>query len=123
MKRLVLVASAMFWIAMIAIWSFSAWAPNAARDAVMRANAAEAAFTAEEVAAHADAASCWLIIRGRIYDVTRYIDVHPANPRTILDYCGKEATRSFETKDRGRPHSAEAERLLEGYRIGTLAAE
>ena len=123
MKRLVLIASGLFWLAMAAIWSFSAWAPSAVREVVATAKAADTEFTSDQVAAHGSAASCWLIIAGGVYDVTRYIDVHPANPRTILNYCGKEATKGFDTKDRNRPHSSEARQLLEQYRIGTLSNE
>ena len=123
MKRLILSASVLFWLAMVAIWSFAAWAPPSMREAIATAKAADTEFTSDQVATHNNAASCWLIIEGRVYDVTSYIDVHPANPRTILGYCGKEATQGFDTKDRSRPHSAEAKQLLERYRIGTLSNE
>ncbi len=121
MKRLVLGASIAFWIAMATIWIFAAWAPPVSQPATAEATNAE--YTAAEVAAHRDASSCWLIIGGEVYDVTSYIDEHPANPRTILDYCGKEATRGFDTKDRNRPHSDEAQRLLDRYRIGRLVGD
>ncbi|WP_395018727.1 cytochrome b5 domain-containing protein [Dongia sp.] len=121
MKNLVLGAGLSFWIAMAAIWIFAAWAPPVTQPAT--ADAAKAEYTAAEVAAHGDAASCWLIINGQVYDVTAYIDEHPANPRTILDYCGKEATRGFDTKDRDRPHSDAAARLLDRLRIGALSGD
>jgi cytochrome b involved in lipid metabolism len=72
----------------------------------------------EEIARHNRPEDCWLVIRGKVYDVTRYIDLHPAPRRTITDHCGKESTSAFETKERGRPHSARAWRLLDAYLIG-----
>jgi cytochrome b involved in lipid metabolism len=79
-------------------------------------------FTVGEVAEHNHMDDCWLIIRGRVYDVTRYIPRHPAPLRTITDYCGKESTAAFETKeDLNRPHRSAGWRLLERYRVGDLA--
>lgn len=121
MKWLVLAGTALFWFAMTAIWTFAAWAPPAARQAVATAAASDTEFTSDQVAAHDGSASCWLVIDGQVYDVTTYVETHPANPRTILDHCGEEATRSFETKDRNRPHSNEARQLLDRYRIGTFS--
>lgn len=82
--------------------------------------AQETQFTSEDVAKHNVPEDCWIVVRGDIYDVTTYIDKHPAQRRTITDYCGKESTTAFETKERGREHSAHAWKLLETYRIGTL---
>ena len=31
------------------------------------------AFTADEVAKHASASDCWVIVRGGVYDVTRFV--------------------------------------------------
>ncbi|HVM82521.1 MAG TPA: cytochrome b5-like heme/steroid binding domain-containing protein [Candidatus Binatia bacterium] len=123
MKWIVAAASAMFWLAMTAIWSFAGWAPELAPETAKTVAAAAEApqYTSTDVAAHGSAAGCWVIIDGQVYDLTGYIDVHPANPTTILQYCGKDGTRGWETKGRNRPHSAEAQRLLERYLIGTVS--
>jgi len=123
MKWTVVVASAAFWLAMAAIWSFAGWAPRLAPGAAKTVAAAAEGpqYTLAQVAEHASAASCWVIIDGMVYDLTGYIDLHPANPRTILQYCGKDGTRGWETKDRSRPHSSEAGRLLERYLIGAVS--
>lgn len=72
---------------------------------------------AARVAQHATPDDCWIIVRGRIYDVSRYIPEHPTAPRVITEYCGKDATWAFETKARGRPHSPRAYRMLEDYQV------
>lgn len=92
--------------------------PESAQEAVIIAQ--ETQFTLEDVAKHNVAEDCWIVVRGIIYDVSTYIDNHPAQRRTITDYCGKETTIAFETKERGREHSAHAWKLLETYRIGLL---
>lgn len=123
MKWIVLIASAAFWFAMAAIWSFADWAPTMAPDAAKSATAAAEGpqYSTAQVAEHNNATSCWLIIDGEVYDLTSFIDVHPANPKTILKYCGQDGTQGFETKDRNRPHSEEARGLLKRYLIGTLS--
>ncbi|MFZ5792823.1 MAG: cytochrome b5 domain-containing protein [Pseudomonadota bacterium] len=123
MKRLVLLASIGFWLAMAAIWAAASWLPAPAPQVSEEPPAApaEKLYTTAEIARHDSASSCWLIVAGRVYDVTAYIGEHPADPDTILRYCGKDATRGFDTKDRGRPHSGAARRLLEDYFIGRVS--
>jgi hypothetical protein len=122
MKRAVLLASVAFWFGMAAIWAASLWlAPTVPQVSPPPATAGATLYTTAEIDRHESAASCWLIIAGRVYDVTSYIDEHPADPDTILRYCGKDGTTGFETKDRGRPHSSRALRLLEEYFIGEVA--
>lgn len=79
-------------------------------------------YSLDAVAAHQTSEDCWIIVRGQVYDVTNYIDQHPAARRTITDYCGKESSVAFETKERGREHSEGAWKLLENYRVGELEA-
>ncbi len=78
-------------------------------------------LTMEEIAKHNNQGSCWLIILGKVYDVTMYLNVHPGGIAVILPYCGKEATAAFQTKgDKGKDHSANAYQLLKAYYIGDL---
>lgn len=75
----------------------------------------------EELARHDDRASCWKAIRGTVYDVTDFIDLHPTPPSVMLEWCGREATEPWETKGYGEPHSPAAEAMLEDYLVGRLA--
>ena len=52
-------------------------------------------YTLTDVALHNSAASCWMVIRGKVYDVTKYISKHPGG-NNILKGCGKDATSLFE---------------------------
>jgi len=75
----------------------------------------------EELARHDGRESCWKAIDGKVYDVTGFIDLHPTPPSVMLEWCGRESTRAWETKGYGRPHSDEAEELLADYLVGRLA--
>jgi len=128
MKRAVLIATLVFWCGVAAIWLLARMetAPSPTVDTrqpspgdtpVMKR------YSPDEVAKHAGAGSCWMIIHGRVYDLTTYAHRHPAPPALFLKYCGREATAGFETKDRGRPHSSAAQAQLEAFFIGSLANE
>jgi hypothetical protein len=78
-------------------------------------------LTPAEVAAHASSDSCWLIVSGRVYDVTTYLRSHPGGSRTITPWCGRESTEAFATEDGEGEHSDKAYALLEDYFIGALA--
>jgi cytochrome b involved in lipid metabolism len=75
-----------------------------------------------EVAKHNKASDCWLIINNNVYNVTNYIDLHPGGADLILMDCGKDATQDYNTQGgRGKKHSANANKQLANYLIGTIA--
>ncbi len=77
-----------------------------------------------ELATHNQASDCWLVINGKIYAVSSYINEHPGGAQEIIKYCGQDATQAFATMDKARPknHSQSAYSILEGYYIGDLNA-
>jgi cytochrome b involved in lipid metabolism len=77
-------------------------------------------LTLEEVSKHSSSSDCWMIIEGKVYDVTSYFGYHPGGNSTLSAYCGKEATEAFQTKGRsgGNDHSSYAYSLLPSYYIG-----
>ncbi|KAF2299380.1 hypothetical protein P3X46_017352 [Hevea brasiliensis] len=72
----------------------------------------------DEVAKHNKAKDCWLIISGKVYDVTPFMDDHPGGDEVLLSSTGKDATNDFE--DVG--HSDSAREMMEKYYIGEIDA-
>ena len=82
-----------------------------------RSKYAHIKLTAEEVAKHSTREDGWLIVEGKVYDVTSYIDVHPGGD-SLLKWLGQEATAPFN----GTQHPGSARDNLDNYLIGDLVA-
>mmetsp|Transcript_18977 Transcript_18977/g.28265 ORF Transcript_18977/g.28265 Transcript_18977/m.28265 type:complete len:105 (+) Transcript_18977:34-348(+) len=76
-------------------------------------------YTFAQVKVHNKEDDLWLIIDGKVYDVSQYMDEHPGGD-ILLDGAGLEdATDLFE--DVG--HSDEAREEMKEFLIGTLKKE
>ena len=76
-------------------------------------------FTMAQVRANNSAASCWSIIEGDVYDLTKRIDQHPGGSGVIKGLCGVDGTKAFENQHGG---SGKATRQLAQFYIGRLKA-
>lgn len=74
----------------------------------------------EEVAKHNTKDDCWVIIHGKVYDVTDFIDEHPGGSAIIVKYAGKDATKAF---DPIHPGDTLTKYLSEKYHLGTVTGE
>jgi cytochrome-b5 reductase len=70
-------------------------------------------FTPEEVKKHKTVEDCWMILNGKVYDITKYISFHPGG-KTIMGAAGKDGTELF---NKYHPW-VNANFLLEKYQIG-----
>eukprot|EP00938_MAST-03A_sp_MAST-3A-sp1_P005246 g5246.t1 len=70
----------------------------------------------DEVQKHNTEDDCWLAIKGKVYDVTPFLDDHPGGPEVVTDCAGTESTDAFE--DIG--HSVQAREQLAQHLIGDL---
>lgn len=52
-------------------------------------------YTLEEVSKHKTRESCWIILSGKVYDVTTYLKNHPGGSGIILENGGKDCTEIF----------------------------
>lgn len=69
-----------------------------------------------EIAKHNSIGNCWMIVSGKVYNITSYFGAHPGGVGAIASYCGKDGTQAFT----GLPHSSSAASILSGYFIGNL---
>ncbi|MBL8158019.1 cytochrome b5 domain-containing protein [bacterium] len=58
-------------------------------------DAAQAAYSAADVASHNSSSDCWSIINGGVYDLTSWIPRHPGGERAIEGLCGKDGSAAF----------------------------
>merc|ERR1712166_747635 len=54
-----------------------------------------AGFSEEEVAKHTTKDDCWVILDGKVLDVTNFLSEHPGGELAILTFAGKDATEEF----------------------------
>ncbi|KAJ4974562.1 hypothetical protein NE237_007736 [Protea cynaroides] len=73
-------------------------------------------YSMQEAAQHNTGEDCWVVIDGKVYNVTSYLDEHPGGDDILLAATGKDATDDFE--DAG--HSKSARELMQEYCIGEL---
>ncbi|KAF7830565.1 cytochrome b5-like [Senna tora] len=78
--------------------------------------AAQRIFTLSQVAQHKSTKDCWLVIHGRVLDVTKFLASHPGGEDALIEVAGKDATKEFD--DTG--HSGGAKNLLREYQVGVL---
>ena len=51
-------------------------------------------YTAKEVALHNREDDCWLIIDGKVFDVTPFVDAHPGGS-AIYAHAGQDVSKGF----------------------------
>ncbi|XP_042776692.1 cytochrome b5 type B isoform X1 [Panthera leo] len=73
-------------------------------------------YRLEEVAKHNSMKEIWLVIHGRVYDITRFLNEHPGGEEVLMEQAGADASESFE--DVG--HSSDAREMLKQYYIGDV---
>ena len=83
----------------------------------MPAGARDDEFTMAEVASHRGASSCWIVLRGEVYDFTEFAAHHPGGERALLRHAGTDASDAFAELHSQSLFAAFAPR----YRIGRLA--
>eukprot|EP00250_Pteridium_aquilinum_P004280 c14504_g1_i1 orf=313-1734(+) len=75
---------------------------------------AQTFYTSQEVLSHSVPEDCWLIIHGKVYDVTSWIPHHPGGTLIYVN-AGKDSTHLFDSY-----HPLYVRNMLERYCIGAL---
>lgn len=77
-------------------------------------------YAMDEVVKHASREDCWILIEGKVYDVTKFIPMHKGKD-AILMGCGKDATELFNNRPNGSgAHSSVARSVMKKFAIGEL---
>ncbi len=77
-----------------------------------------AGYTMEKVRQNNSPSSCWSVINGNVYDLTKWISAHPGGAGEIRKICGIDGTNSFNKEHRG---DGDAASRLPGFLLGPLA--
>ena len=77
--------------------------------------AVRARVTRAEVATHNTFEDCWIVIRNKVYDFSKWKDHHPGGPFVARMYAGKDATAEF-----GDFHSPLAQKHMSYFCVGDL---
>ncbi|CAD7970270.1 unnamed protein product [Amoebophrya sp. A120] len=52
-------------------------------------------YSLDEVAKHTTEQDCWVVVDGKVLDVTKFLPDHPGGALAILTFAGKDATEEF----------------------------
>ncbi|XP_028234951.1 cytochrome b5-like [Glycine soja] len=85
-------------------------------DSKEKVNSTELSKPRTEVAQHKSNKDCWLVINGRVLDVTKFLEEHPGGEEVILEVAGKDATKEFDVIG----HSKAAQNMVLKYQVGVL---
>lgn len=77
-------------------------------------------FTEAEVQSHNTSKSCYVILDSKVYDVTEFLEGHPAGEDLILEYGGKDVKHIMRDAS-SHEHSDSAYDILAEYHIGFLS--
>ncbi|KAJ8686335.1 hypothetical protein QAD02_022129 [Eretmocerus hayati] len=73
-------------------------------------------FTPDDVSSHNSADDLWMVLHGKVYDVTKFLKEHPGGEEVLINLAGQDGTQCFD--DIG--HSQEAKQLKDTFEIGVL---
>ncbi len=45
-------------------------------------------YSFEEISKHTSDDDCWIVIHGKVYNVTDFLDAHPGGPEYLTDFSG-----------------------------------
>eukprot|EP00811_Abedinium_folium_P035026 NODE_7857_length_1544_cov_5.150318.p1 GENE.NODE_7857_length_1544_cov_5.150318~~NODE_7857_length_1544_cov_5.150318.p1 ORF type:complete len:426 (-),score=107.64 NODE_7857_length_1544_cov_5.150318:245-1522(-) len=77
-------------------------------------------FTMQEVARHTRPDDCFIVVDGGVYDLTKFLKLHPGGHAVLIAYAGKDATEAFYGLHREEVLDKYKQRLLKGTVAGSM---
>ncbi|KAI1471113.1 FMN-dependent dehydrogenase-domain-containing protein [Daldinia caldariorum] len=77
-------------------------------------------WTLAEVSRHKTEQSCWMVLHGKVYDITSFVPKHPGGRSILLKNAGKDASAAF---DSVHPVEILEEYLAPDQVIGTIESD
>jgi hypothetical protein len=74
-------------------------------------------YTMAQVRANNSASSCWSVIDGSVYNLTKWINSHPGGAAVMVGLCGRDGTSSFNSRHGGQ---SSPKSTLTSYLLGPL---
>jgi fatty acid desaturase/predicted heme/steroid binding protein len=78
---------------------------------------ADKEYTWQQVQEHRSEKSLWVVVNGKVYDVTKFIDQHPGGGRVLLVSAGQDITYLMETS---HTFNRKPWEILKKYEIGRI---
>jgi len=76
-------------------------------------------YTVSEVSRHNSKKDIWIIVKDKVYDVTKFLPEHPGTEASLMKWAGKDCTAPFY----GDQHPDTTEAQLKRYIIGNIKRE
>jgi 4-hydroxysphinganine ceramide fatty acyl 2-hydroxylase len=76
-------------------------------------------FNLEDLVLQRKQGQCWIVRKGRVYNVTEFVNDHPGGDDLITQFAGMDIGNAMEDEDE-HVHSESAYAMLEEYLVGKL---
>jgi cytochrome b involved in lipid metabolism len=72
-----------------------------------------------EVTKHNTRSDCWSIVKGKVYNLTSYVQSHPGGASVIANICGKDGSGAFSNQ---HGTASKPNNTLDGFLLGTVGS-
>lgn len=76
-------------------------------------------FSLEDLVLQRKQGQCWIVRKGRVYNVTEFVNDHPGGDDLITQFAGMDIGNAMEDENE-HMHSESAYTILEEYLVGKL---
>lgn len=80
-------------------------------------------YTLEEVSKHTSESDCWIIFDNTVYNITKFLEKHPGGKNILMKFAGKDGSKAFLAKGKGKGHAQIAYSIRESLKIGFIKKE